>query len=105
MNAVAIEDLKENDVVLVNRPVSENGGTTHRFYLGRVVERSHYALLKQRATSKELVMLDTWVELECDGEHAAEELVSFLHFEKDEPEAVAQLIGKWNPETRQVEPV
>lgn len=100
MKLVTIEELKENDVVLVNRPVPEEGGITHRFYLGRVVTPCN-----PHNKNVRVVIQGSWF-IECrKGAADKESCNSRLMFDANEPGAAAQLVGQWNPETRKVEPV
>ena len=104
MKLVAIEELKENDVVLVNRPrPSSGGGVINRRYFGRV---AHSCNSSSSGYENEVVVWDSWIEhFSPHGVVLERRSTSLCHFGKDEKGATAQLIGRWNPETRQVEPV
>lgn len=102
LKEISISDLRENDVVLLDRPVPENGGTLHRYYFGRVVDPKKYKLLTRRFAKNDIVICISWHLLQRENK-SEERLNSHLIFDKNEEYVLALVLGKWNPETLKVE--
>ena len=103
-NVCLVESLKENDVVLLDRPVPEKNGTLHRYYFGRVVDPQKYNYLKNRVKENDVVIFDSWHLLQRENE-SEERVNSWLTFDKNEKYVLALVLGRWNPETLKVEPL